>query len=64
VAKKAARAELSTQLSSKDEMGWLVAMAVAFLIVHIVAGTIMMRASPGASAVAASAEHVVSDVYD
>jgi hypothetical protein len=43
-------------------MGWLVAVVLAFLAVHIVAGTIMMRASADEGRV--SAHPIVSVVYD
>ncbi len=45
IANPPAEARLTASPPTRSEMGWLVAVAVAFLIVHIVAGTIWMRAS-------------------
>ncbi|WP_283811544.1 hypothetical protein [Bradyrhizobium betae] len=43
-------------------MGWLLAVALAFLVIHIVAGTIWMRAS--ANETTPSRPDVVSSSYD
>jgi hypothetical protein len=56
------QAGLAAQPSARQEMGWLVAVALAFLVVHIVAGTIMMR--PPANNNTATGHDVVSGVYD
>lgn len=45
VASKSARAS-STVRPAHNEMGWLLAVAAAFLVVHIVALTISERNSP------------------
>jgi hypothetical protein len=42
---KPAQAKLTVRSPTRAEMGWLVAVAVAFLVVHIVTGTTWMRAS-------------------
>jgi len=62
VGNESAQPGLAAQLSTKQEMGWLVAVALAFLAVHMVAGTIMMRAPADENRV--SARPVVSAVYD
>jgi hypothetical protein len=62
VGNESAQPGLAAQLSTKQEMGWLVAVVLAFLAVHIVAGTIMIRASADDDRV--SAHPVVSVVYD
>jgi hypothetical protein len=43
-------------------MGWLVAVAVAFIIIHIAAGTIWLRAS--ADGATTSRHDAVSSLYD
>jgi hypothetical protein len=43
-------------------MGWLLAVALAFLLVHIVAGTICLRAS--ANETAPSRDEAISPLYD
>jgi hypothetical protein len=47
---------------ARNEMGWLVAVALAFLVIHIVAGTIWMRAS--ANETTTSRPEVISSSYD
>jgi hypothetical protein len=50
------------RLPAPSEMGWLVAVAVGFIIVHIVAGTIWLRAS--ANETATSRHEPTSSLYD
>ena len=50
------------RLPAPSETGWLVAVAVGFIIVHIVAGTIWLRAS--ANETAASRREPTSSLYD
>ncbi|MBR0781422.1 hypothetical protein [Bradyrhizobium iriomotense] len=45
VAGKPARARSAARPRAQDEMGWLLAVAAAFLVVHIVALTICDRAT-------------------
>lgn len=45
VTNRAAQAGLTTRSRAQDEMGWLLAVAAAFLLVHVVAWTICGRAS-------------------
>jgi hypothetical protein len=56
-----AQAKLA-QLRAQGEMGWLVAVAVAFIIIHIAAGTIWLRAS--ADGATTSRRDAVSSLYD
>jgi hypothetical protein len=61
VASRPAQAKRTTQLAP-GETGWLVAVALAFLLVHIVAGTICLRAS--ANEAAPSRDEAASRLYD
>jgi len=45
VTNRAAQTGLTTRSQAQDEMGWLLAIAAAFLLVHVVAWTICGRAS-------------------
>jgi hypothetical protein len=62
VASRPAQAKRTTQLPAPGETGWLVAVALAFLLVHIVAGTICLRAS--ANEAAPSRDEAASRLYD
>ena len=62
VANRPAQARLTAQPPARNEMGWLVAVAVAFLTVHIVAGTIWMRAS--ANEAVPTGHEAISPLYD
>jgi hypothetical protein len=53
---------LIAQPPASGEMRWLVAVAVAFFMVHIVAGTILMRASTNVAT--SSRYEEVSSLYD
>lgn len=44
-ARRPALATLAARPPAPDRMGWPVAVAVAFLVIHVVAGTIWLRAS-------------------
>ncbi|MEH2495604.1 hypothetical protein V1294_002083 [Bradyrhizobium sp. AZCC 1678] len=55
-----AQPRLPAQPSARNEMGWLVAVAAAFLIIHIVAGTIWLRASVNET----TASQAISSLYD
>jgi hypothetical protein len=50
------------QFPAQGEMGWLVAVAVAFIIIHIAAGAIWLRAP--ADVVITSPPDAVSSLYD
>lgn len=50
------------QLPAPGEMGWLVTAAVAFLVIHVVAGTILLRDSANAEAI--SRPEPASSQYD
>jgi hypothetical protein len=54
------RAKLA-RLPAPGEIGWLVAVAVAFITIHIVAGTIRLRASANE---ATTSRYEVSPLYD
>ncbi|WBL82197.1 hypothetical protein I3J27_17840 [Bradyrhizobium xenonodulans] len=62
VTSKAAQAKLVARSPARNEMGWLMAVALAFLVIHIVAGTIWMRAS--ANETTTSRSDVISSSYD
>jgi hypothetical protein len=62
VTSRPAQAELAAQLPAPSEMGWLVAVAVAFFMIHIVAGTIWLRAS--AHEATTSGHEAISSSYD
>jgi hypothetical protein len=47
---KPTQVESTAQNSARHEMGWLLAMAAAFLVVHIAASVICMRASANETA--------------
>ena len=50
------------RLPAPGEFGWLVVVAVAFIIIHIAAGTIWLRAS--ANEATASRYQAISPLYD
>lgn len=62
VASKTAHARSVARHPARNEMGRLVVMALAFLLIHIVAGTIWMRAS--ANETTTSGSDVISSSYD
>jgi hypothetical protein len=62
VTSKPPQAKLATQLSATSEMGWLVAVALAFLVIHVVAGTIWLRAS--ANETTTSRQEEISPLHD
>jgi hypothetical protein len=62
VTSKTAQAKLVARRPARNELGWLVAVALAFLVVHIVAGTIWMRAS--ANETTPSRSDAISSSYD
>ena len=62
VASKPAQDKRSARLPASNEMGWLTAVAVAFLMVHFVAWTIWPR--PSASEAAPPQNEAMSSVYD
>lgn len=62
VTSRPAQARPITRASARNEMGWLVAVTLAFLVIHIVAGTIWMRAS--ANETTPSRPDVISSSYD
>jgi hypothetical protein len=55
-----AQTRLAAQLPARNEMGWLVAVAAAFLIIHIVAGTNWLRASANET----TTYQAISSLYD
>jgi hypothetical protein len=55
------QAKLATQLPATSEMGWLVAVALAFLLIHIAAG-IWLRAP--ANEATTSGHEALSSLYD
>jgi hypothetical protein len=56
------QARLAARPRARNEIGWLVAVALAFLVIHIVAGTLWMRAS--ANETTPSPPDVISSSYD
>lgn len=62
VTSKTAQARSVARRPARNEMGWLVAVALAFLLIHIVAGAIWMRAS--AKEATTSRSDVISSSYD
>ena len=62
VASRPTQANRTTRLPASRETGWLVAVALAFLLVHIAAGTICLRAS--ANETAPSRDEAISPLYD
>ncbi len=63
VASKPAQDKRSARLPASNEMGWLTAVAVAFLMVHLVACTIWSHAS-AREAAATPPNEAISSVYD
>lgn len=62
VANRPTQGRSAAQPPSQNEMGWLVAAALAFLVAHIVALTIWTRASATESG--ASGQEAISSLYD
>jgi hypothetical protein len=63
VASKPTQDKRSARLPASNEMGWLTAVAVAFLMVHLVACTIWSRAS-AREAAATPPNEAICSVYD
>ena len=61
-ANRTIRAGLTARPTNRHEMGWLLAVAAAFLVVHIVAVMIWGRASASESTPPAQA--TISPLYD
>ena len=59
---KPEKAKPTTETPTRHEMGWLAAIAVAFLIVHIIAWTVGMHAS--AHHPKATGSEAISSLYD
>jgi hypothetical protein len=62
VASRPAQARLAARLPAPNWMGWPVAVAVAFLVIHVIAGTIWLRAS--ANEATTSRQEAISSLYD
>jgi len=62
VTSRPAHAKSATQLPASSEMGWLAAVAVAFLLIHVLAGTIWMHAA--ADDATTSRDQAISAAYD
>jgi hypothetical protein len=62
VANRPAQAHSTAKLPAQNESGWLAAVAIAFLIVHIVAGMLMIRAS--GNDIADTGREAISSLYD
>jgi len=62
VTRRPAQAKSAARLPAPSEMGWLVAVAAAFLMIHIVAGTTWLCAS--ANEATTSRHQAISSLYD
>ena len=62
VTSRPAPAKLAAQLPASSEIGWLAVVAVAFFVLHVLAGTIWMHAS--ANQATTSGDEAVSSLYD